>query len=95
MTVTLERTLTEFGATVLSIMHERGITSQAKMVELLGKQGLKIGQPGFSNWLYGKTSASNRFPRAFVDALNLDEVQKARLAHAFCFGQNRHITMDF
>lgn len=82
------RMLTEFGATVLSLMNERGVTSQAELVALLEKHDLGISQPGFSKWLYGRSAASSRFPQAFADALGLNEAQKGRLVHAFAFGQN-------
>jgi hypothetical protein len=85
----VQKALTEFGATVLSTMNEKGVTSQTAMLALLEKQGLKITQPGFSRWLYGEVSVRKEFPEAFSDALALSEPEKGRLAYEYAFGQTK------
>lgn len=86
-----ENTLTEFGATVLGIMGEKGVVSQSMLSSLLSQQGLNISQRQISKYLYGKAAVSREFPRAFADALALDIAQRGKLADAYTFGQCKEI----
>lgn len=87
------KVLTQFGATVLSLMAEKGITTHAELLRLLDREGLRISQPGFSAWLYGKNPAAKDFPVKFTRALHLDEPQKMRLAMAFTYGQSKPVSL--
>ena len=84
-----KKVLTEFGATVLALMAERGITSQEALARLLREKGFEITQTSISAWLYGKYSAPPGFPETLVEALQLNESQKMRLAVAYSYGQRR------
>lgn len=83
-----QRALTQFGATVLSLMNDKGVTSQTALLALLEKEDLEITQPGFSRWLYGEVSVRKEFPAAFASALGLSEPEKGRLAYMYAFGQS-------
>lgn len=76
---------------MLSLMNERGVTSQTALLALLEKEGLSITQPGFSRWLYGEVTVRKEFPLAFAGALGLTEPEKGRLAYAYAFGQARFL----
>jgi hypothetical protein len=89
-----EEALTVFGATVLSLMLEKGVRTQAQLLRLLEKEGFKASQSGFSNWLHGRHGANKDRPPAFAPALKLDERQKERLAMAYAFGQDEKQTID-
>jgi hypothetical protein len=88
-----ERILTEFGATVLSLMAEKGVRTQGELVDLLEHEGLKVSQPGLSGWLYGRHGVQKEMPVALAEALKLDEKQRTRLALAFTYGQTKSITL--
>jgi len=66
-----EEALTVFGATVLSLMLEKGVRTQAQLLRLLEKEGCKASQSGFSNWLHGRHGANKDFLPAFARALKL------------------------
>lgn len=84
-------TLTEFGATVLGLMGEKGVTSQSMLASLLSQQGLNISQRQISKYLYGKAAVSRDFPLAFAVALNLDVPERGKLADAYTFGQRKEV----
>jgi hypothetical protein len=83
--------LTEFGATVLGLMGEKGVTSQSMLASLLSRQNFHISQRQISKYLYGKATVSRDFPLAFADALDLDIPQRGRLADAYAYGQRKEI----
>lgn len=90
--------LTRFGATVMSLCAEHGLSTRQALVEKLERAGYTklIGgkkQPRYSharigNWFYGRHAADRHFCLALRDSLGLTQAEQDRLADAFTFGQD-------
>ncbi len=83
--------LTRFGAVVLSLMAERGVTTVAGLCAVLADHGKEYKRSRISNWLYGKHPADAAFCQAMDAVLELREEERVKLALAFTFGQHEHL----
>lgn len=80
--------LNEFGATVLSLMAEKGLTQLKELSEQLALEDEQVSPSRLSNWFHGRNAAPPRIPRAIAKALKLDDERKQRLANAYAYGQD-------
>ena len=55
--------------------------------------GFKAGR--LNPWLYGKHSVHKSFPSALAEVLELDEVERRKLAVIFTYGQDESITAEW
>jgi hypothetical protein len=65
-----------------------GIRSYASLSALLRDHGHEFKSDTLRNWLTGRTSVHHTFPPALVEALRLDEGERARLADAFTYRED-------
>lgn len=86
------RAMTEFGATVLSLMAERGIRTQKDLAaRLKDDHGEQVNARRLSPWLRNVNAPPAWLPRSIREGLNLSEDQTMRLAKAYTFGADRKI----
>lgn len=84
-------TLTEFGATVLSLAVKRGIRQNVELARLLTEHGEKTSGEKISHWLHGINAAPPHVPRTLITALGLDADEVNLLVHAYALGQDVRI----
>lgn len=81
------RSLTRFGAVVMSLGMERGYTTQKALAQLVSDEGdKKITQHRLGRWLRGEHEPPWWFCEVLVDALNLTNDEMGRLARANTYG---------
>ena len=80
--------LTRFGATLLKLMIDHGVTTWRGLSVLLEGRGHRFGSASFSNWAHGRSPAPKALPPAVAEAFGLDAAGRAMLAHAFAYGQD-------
>lgn len=86
--VSEESSLTPFGRVVMSLAAEYGIPSRAALIRLLKRQGYDFPSSTVAAWLYGRNQVDRSFPLALVEALQLTEDERTRLAINFMLGQD-------
>jgi hypothetical protein len=75
------RELTKFGALVLSLAAERGITKQTKIAALVSEETQEdVNQRRLSGWLHGDHEPPWWFCDALATKLNLSDAEMERLA---------------
>ena len=80
--------LTVFGASVLRLMEQHGVKTQAELRRrILNTTGVDLVQQRVSAWLYGKAAVDKQFPAWLSKALDLTEDERLELAVAFAYGQ--------
>ncbi len=80
--------LTEYGATVLALALERGITTQLRLAEVLDDQTAEnVTQPRMSNWLRGVYDPPWWFNDLLAETLELSEDDMRKLAWANTYGK--------
>lgn len=84
-------TLTEFGATVLSLAAKRGIRQNVELARLMTEHGEKTSGEKLSHWLHGINAAPSCIPRILIEALDLRPEEINLLVHAYALGQDVHI----
>lgn len=86
------KVLTEFGAVVLSLASERGITEQSALARMLrNDKNESVSPQRLSPWLRGVNAPPNWLPRELSRVLNLSEDEEIRLAMAFAYGADRKL----
>lgn len=83
-----EWTLTEFGATVLSLASKRGIRKNSQLARLMTENGEKTAPEKLSNWFHGQNAVPRHIPRLLIQVLNLDANEANILVHAYALGQD-------
>lgn len=84
-------TLTEFGATVLSLAVKRGIRQNVELAKLMTEHGEKTSGEKLSHWLHGINAAPPHVPRVLIEVLNLNADEIDSLVHAYALGQDVRI----
>lgn len=92
MTEVKNRSLTKFGALVLSLAAERGITKQTKIAALVSEETPEnVNQRRLSGWLHGDHEPPWWFCDALAVKLNLSEEEMERVAWANTYLQKKSV----
>lgn len=84
--------LTKFGAIVLSMMAERGITVQSRLARLVTEQsGYEVSQRRMAGWLRGDHEPPWWFCESLAEIGSLTDEEMQRLAWANTYWQKRSV----
>jgi hypothetical protein len=89
------RSMTVFGYEVWVLAAKRGITTQRQLTRLITEAtGERISHDAVSNYLFGRSVVSYKFPKALAEDLRLDKEERARLADAFTYHLDEEATFE-
>lgn len=80
--------LTYFGRTMRDLAESRGYYSWQELANALNAAGWGGSRATLSNWAHGRYAADYEMLPYLVEALQLHEDEKLRLATAFSYGQS-------
>lgn len=83
--------LTRFGATVLTILANRGVRQTNVMIRDMAAKGKHYKRQRVSAWLYGRHPVHHKFPKDLEATYPLSEDERVRLALDFTFGQDERL----
>jgi hypothetical protein len=83
--------ITEFGRTLRDLGEEGGANSWQAITDRLNEVGWEGSRATLSNWAHGRYQADHEMLPYFVEAFDLSDEERQRLANAFAYGQGFNV----